>query len=349
MFTPLKVPTLLLLTLALCLTGRLSAQNQHLNIFIWSEYLDPQIVADFERQFDCKVTVDLYEDEDSMMAKLQNGGDSLYDVVVPPDHSVPAMVALNLLAPLRKEHVPHLTNVMARFLNPPFDPGNRFTVPYQWGTVGLFVRDPTGKELPATWGLLFDPRENPGPTILIDNFRDMIGAALKFEGQSLNSTDLNQLKKARDLLIQAKKLSIGFEGGVGGKNKVLAKVATVAVAYSGDAVRGMKQDPRTRYLIPKEGTEVYVDNLAIPAHAPHRDLAEKFLNFILDAKVGARLSNYTQFASPNQAARPYLNSQDLKNPAIYPPPEVMERLEFLKDLGRQTRLYDEIWTQVKSR
>jgi len=119
--------------------------------------------------------------------------------------------------------------------------------------------------------------------------------------------------------------------------------------YSGEGVRGMNEDKDTTYIIPREGGIIWVDSLAVLAKAPHRDLAEKFINFILDPRVGARLSNFTQFASPNQAAREFIRADDLNNPAIYPPSEVMSRLEFLEDLGAKTRLYDEVWTQAKSK
>jgi spermidine/putrescine transport system substrate-binding protein len=129
----------------------------------------------------------------------------------------------------------------------------------------------------------------------------------------------------------------------------MAKTARCAIAYSGEGARGMKEDAETAYLIPKEGSQIWVDNLAVLAKAPHRDLAEKFVNFMLEAKVGAQLSNFTQYSTPNKAALPFIRSQDLKNPSIYPPPELRAKLEVLEDLGAKTRLYDEIWTQVKAR
>ncbi|MDB6023295.1 MAG: polyamine transporter substrate-binding protein [Pedosphaera sp.] len=328
----------------------LQSAPQKLNLFIWSEYIDPKIVSQFEQEQDCKVNIDLYEDAESMLAKMQGGGASLYDVVVPPDHIVPAMVKLNLLAPLRHENIPNLTNLDEKFTSPPYDRGNRFTVAYQWGTVGLFVRQPKGEPpLTPSWALFFDPAQQAGSFVLIDSVRDMIGAALKYNGCSLNSTDPKQLKAARDLVIEAKKRSIGFEGSVGAKNKVLAKTARVAIVYSGEGVRGMTEDKETVFLIPRECSQIWLDNLAVPAHAPHRELAEKFLNFILDAKIGAQLSAFTQFASPNQAARQFIPPADLNNPAIYPPAETMSKLEFLEDLGGKTRIYDEIWTQVKAK
>ena len=325
------------------------AETARLNLYIWSEYIDPKIVADFEKQFDCKVTIDLYEDAESMLAKVQSGGVSLYDVVVPPDHIVPAMIHLKLLAPLRHENIPNLKNLDEQFANPSYDRGNRYCVAYQWGTVGIFARQPKDKPLPQTWGIFFDPKLQPGPFVLIDSVRDMLGAALKYKGHSLNSTDPQELKEARDLVLEAKKRSLGFEGSVGAKNRVLARTARAAIVYSGEGVRGVNDDAETVYFIPDEGSQIWVDNLAVLAKAPHRDLAEKFVNFILDARIGAQLSNFTQYSSPNKAALPFVRSQDLKNPTVYPPPELRAKLEVLEDLGSKSRLYDEIWTQVKAR
>lgn len=328
----------------------LFAASLKLNLFIWSEYIDPKIVAQFEKEQDCQVNIDLYEDAESMLAKMQGGGDSLYDVVVPPDHMVTAMIKLNLLAPLRHANIPNLTNLDTTFASPPYDRGNQYSVAYQWGTVGIFARQIPGQApLKATWGIFFDAKQQAGSFVLIDSVRDLVGAALKYQGHSLNSTDPGQLKAARDLIIEAKKRCVGFEGSVGAKNKVLAHTARTAIVYSGEGVRGMTEDKETAYVIPVEGSQIWLDNLAVPAHAPHRDLAEKFINFILDAKIGAQLSGYTQFASPNRAAMPFIPEADRNNPAIYPSAETKAKLEFLEDLGGKTRLYDEVWTEIKAR
>ena len=334
--------------LALLLAGCRQPKHQ-LHLFIWSEYIDPAIIASFEKQFDCKVSVDLYEDNESMIAKLAGGGDALYDIVVPTDYAVASMIKRGLLAPLRHEKIPNLNNVDPRFANLPFDPGNTYSAPYQWGTGGLYVRKPKDKPLDETWGLLFDPAKQLGPFLLVDEIRACFGAALKYRGHSLNSTNRQELLEARDLLIDAKKRSLGFEGTVGAKNRVLAKGAVLGMVSNGDASRGMKEDPETYYFVPKEGSDIWLDNLCIPAHAPDRDLAEKFINYILDARIGAQLSNFNQFASPNQAALPFVNPADLKNPAIYPTPEIMRKLEFVRDLGEQSKLYDELWTEVKAK
>ena len=338
-----------MLGLFLAAGAHLQAQTSKLNLFIWSEYIDPQIIKNFEKKFTCQVTVDLYEDESSMLAKLQGGGAALYDVVVPPGYLVPTMVKMKLLAPLRHQNIPNLHNLESRFLSAPYDVGNQYTVAYQWGTIGLYVRKPKGKAIEPSWALLFDPKQQLGPFLMMDAARETIGAALKYKGFSFNSTDVRQLKITRDLVLDAKRRSLGFESGVGGKNKVMARGAVAAMVYNGDAVRGMREDPDTVYVVPKEGSEIWVDNLAVLSQAPHRDLAEQFLNYILEPEVGAQLSNFNQFASPNQAAKPFLKPGDLQNPSIYPSKEMMSKLEFLQDLGSQARLYDEIWAQIKAK
>ncbi len=329
-------------------TAAAPAEDCQLNLYIWSEYIDPQIIKDFETQNNCKVTIDQYEDNESMVAKLQGGGDALYDVVVPGQYIIPVMVKLNLLAPLRKGNIPNFANVDDRFLNPKFDPGNQYSVPYQWGTVGIYARKQPGKEVPRSWALLFDGSKQAGSFLLMDSIREMMGSALKYKGYSLNTNDPAQLQEIRDLMADAKKRSQGFEGGVGGKNKVLGRNVDFAVVYNGDAVRGIADDPETEYFVPDEGGVIWVDNLAVPAKAPHRDTAEKFINFILDAKVGAQLSNFNQYATPNKASRQFINAADLDNPAIYPPQSIMNKLEFVIDMGDANKLYDEVWTQVRS-
>ncbi len=272
----LSVSALIIIVTFFC-AALLRAQENKLNLFIWSEYIDPQIVKDFEAQTRAKVTIDLYEDAESMLAKVQGGGDALYDLVVPPDYMVSVMTHLNLLAPLRHEHIPNLTNLDEKFASPPFDPGNKYTAAYQWGTVGLFVRQGAGA-IDESWSAIFDPAKQPGTFVLIDSVRDMFGAALKYKGCSLNSTDAKELLEARDLILAAKKRCASFEGSVAGENKVLGRLAAAAIIYSGEGARGMAEDKGTRYFIPREGSQIWLDNLAVLARAPHRVLAEKFIN-----------------------------------------------------------------------
>lgn len=342
-----KLCILSVLTLAFVLTA--SGASKQLNLFIWSEYIDPEIVKSFEQKFDCKVNIDLYEDNESMLAKVQGGGAGLYDIVVPSDNIVPAMVKQKLLAPLRHENIPNLKNLEKKFINPSYDPNNNFSVAYQWGTLGILARRTADKPVPDSWGVLFDEKQKAGSFMLIDSVRDQVGAALKYLGYSVNSTDPKELKAARDLIIAAKKRSVGFDGSVGVKNKILAKTAQLGIVYSGEGVRAATEDTNLVYVIPKEGSILWVDNLVILSKAPHRDLAEQFLNFILSPEMGAKLSAYTQFSTPNREAKKLMKPEDLANTAVYPSAETMARLEFLTDPGAKIRLYDEVWTQIKAR
>ena len=332
---------------ALALTAR--AATPTLNLFIWSEYISPEIVADFEKTAGCKINIDLFEDSESMLAKIQNGGVALYDVVVVSDNIVPVMIKQGLLAPLRPEKIPNLKHLDEKFINPAYDPGNRFTAAYQWGTVGILARKVPGKPLPDSWAAVFDPNRQYGSFLLMDSVRDTVGAALKFKGYDVNTTEPKQLREVRDLLIAAKKRSLGFDGSVGVKNKILGKTAQVGIVYSGEGVRAATENPDLTYFVPREGSIIWVDSLAVLGKARQRDLAERFINYILEPKTGALLSNFTQFSTPNKSAKSLIKPEDLANKAVYPSADALQRLEFLEDLGSKLRLYDEVWTQVKAR
>jgi spermidine/putrescine transport system substrate-binding protein len=347
-------PVLAALLLALLLPGCSSKEpdRQVLNLYIWSEYIDPEIVEDFERQTGIDVRVGLYETNDEMIAKLQQGGGiSQYDVVVPSNNVVTEMVQLGLLQQLDHAKLPNLGNIKPRFRDPLFDPGNRYTVPYQWGTVGLLYRKDAVGDLEPSWSTILDPRKVPGRFVLIDEIRDMLGIALKSQGYAVNSRSPDEVRRAGEMVLEAKKSErfVGFDGGVGGKNKVLSRVADLAIVYNGDALRAMEEDPDVAFLVPHEGSILWLDTLAVPRQAPNPEAAHKFVNYLLSGPVGAKLSAYTRYASPNAAALALIDKADLNNAAIYPSETVMEQLEYLDHLGDAARLYDEVWTAVKSR
>lgn len=321
--------------------------RQQLNLLIWPDVLDPKVVAEFEERFNCRVTVDRFDNPEAMMTKLAGGGVSTYDLVMPSNTTLPIMVKRGLLRPLRWSEIPNRTNLDPEFTNPPFDQMNQYGVPYAWGTTGLFIRRPQGRAVEETWGLIFDPAKQLGPFLLLGDMRPCLGAALRYKGFSSNTTNREELIQARDLLIDAKKRSLGFESSLGCKNRVLAKGAVLGMAYT--EVLGSEEDAETFYFVPKEGSEIWWDLLSIPAQAPHAALAEKFLNYFLEARIAARNCKFTRNATPNRAALEFLDPKDRNNPAIYPPPEIRQRLEFNQDLGEVTPLYDEIWTQVKAR
>jgi spermidine/putrescine transport system substrate-binding protein len=323
--------------------------NKILNLFIWSEYIDPTIIKDFEKQFGAKVNVSLYESNDDLLAKLKAGGSNQYDIVVPSDFVIPLMVKQKLLLTLDKSKIPNLKNLGSKFKNPPYDPGNTYTAAYQWGFVGLVYRSDRIKTPPTSWSVVFDQSKQQGPFVLMDSMREMLGITLKYLGKSANTINTTELKAAGAALTEAKGRALGFDGGVGGKNKVVGKQANYAVVYNGDAVKASEEDKNVAFVVPNEGGMYFLDSMAIPAGAPNAALAHQFINFILDPKIGARLSNYNRYASPNDAAKPFITKADLNNPAIYPNASVMAKFELVNDIGASSKLYDAVWTKVKSK
>ena len=327
------------------------AQPKELRLYTWTEYIEPAIVSDFEKQTGIKVRITYYESNEELLAKLQAGGVSQYDVVVPSDFIIPSMIQLKVLQPLDKSKIPNLKNIDPKFANPPFDPGNQYTAGYLWGTVGLMYNTEVFKTAPTSWAVLFDEKQQKGRFTLMDSQREMLGIGLRYVGQSINSTDTASIKKVIDTMLAAKKSknSLGFQGGVSATKALLAGQAVAAVVYNQDALRTAEGNPKFGFTIPKEGSTLFLDNMAIPAKAPNPDAAHKFINFLLDAKIGARLANYQNSATPNAAAKPLMKPQLLKNPAVWPTPEQMKVLEFILSQGKNDKLYDQAWTQVKSR
>lgn len=347
----IAMPLAFALALVGCKPKAESSAIPELHLYIWSEYIDPAIVADFETKYHCKVVIDMYESNEQMVAKLQAGGTSQYDLVVPSDFILPSMIRLGLLQPLVKDSIPNLANLKPEFASPPYDTGNTYSVAYQWGTVGLIYSKPKLPDYNGSWDAIFKAVPGKTPFLLMDSEREMIGVALAYLGKSMNSTSKDDLEAAAKLLIEAKhnKSFLGFEGGVGGKNKVAAGAAAMAIVYNGDAVKAILADSTLAFSLPKEGAVRWVDNLAIPAKAPQKELALQFMNFILDPKVGATLSNFNQYSTPNAASMPFIDSASLANPAIYPDSATSARLQFILDLADRNQIFSETWKIAKTR
>lgn len=324
---------------------------QRLNVLIYSEYLDPSIPKLFEKETGIKVEIDTYESTDEMMLRLQRGnGANHYDLVVVTDYMVPVLAKMKLIQPLEHGNIPNIRNISKTFMNPPYDRENIYSLPYQWGTVGIMYRDDLMSKVDPTWGLIFNPGLQPGPFVLINSMRDLIGAALKYQGHSINSRKKAELQKAEELIIATKrsKKYRGFDGGVGGKNKILAGDAAAAIVYNGDAVRAMKKDKRVGFIVPKEGSILWVDVMAVMAGAKNWGGAHAFINFILDPKIGAMLSDFNRYATPNAASLPLVRKKDRQDQGIYPSAAVMKKMEFLEDVGKDNDLYLKGWKAIKT-
>jgi spermidine/putrescine transport system substrate-binding protein len=315
-------------------------------VFMYSEYIDPDLVERFQKETGLKVVLDTYENTETMMSKVASAGDQ-YDVVVVSDHAIPTMAAKGAFRPLDMAKIPNAKNVDARFAKPPYDPQGRWSLPYQWGTMGLVYRKDKLPKFVPSWAAVLDPARQPGPVVLIDSMRDLMAAALFFKGFSPNTRSASELKAAGDLLRSARtKRMVGFYGSPDSVAKVLAGDAWVAIAYNGDAVA--KLDEKTEYAVPKEGTIVWVDAMTIPAKAPNPDGASRFMDFILRPDVGAQLSNYLAYATPNEASLSMIDASVRDDPRVYPTSEQQARMVMLEDVMEATSWYDQVWTRIKA-
>jgi len=342
--------TLAAVLIVVLAAGFAAGESTGLTVFMYSEYIDPAIPKQFTATTGTPVTIDVYEESEEMLGKLKAGGSGQYDVIIASDFVIPALIALKLVRPLDLAKVANAANVAPAFQKPPFDPDGRYSLPYQWGTDGIIYRTDQVSG-PISWSLLIDPARQPGPFYLLDTARDQLGIALLLAGKSMNSRLPAYVAAAGEALVRAKqaKKCLGFSGGVAGKNKVAAGEAVAAIVYNGDAVKAMAETPGLGFAIPIEGSTLTTDCMLISAKSANPDAAHAFINHILDAKVGAQLSNFNRYATPNAAAMPFIDAKDRANPAIYPPPEMMRKLERLSDLGKDNRLYEEVWGAVKSR
>jgi spermidine/putrescine-binding protein len=320
-----------------------------LHVYNWSEYIDPQIYADFEEEFGVRVIEDTFASNEELLAKLQAGATG-YDVIVPSDYMVEIMIGEGLLAEVDRENIPNISNIDAKFADPPYDPGMVHCVPYQWGTTGIGYNGDAFDEPPDSWAYLFDPDlagQNSGKITMLNDPRESFGAALKYLGYSVNTTNEDELTQARELLMQQKSGVYAYDSDQY-EDLLSADETVLALGWSGDFFMVAEEDERIWYAIPKEGGVIWADNLCIPDSAPNKYTAEVFINYLLRPEVGAAISNYTWYASPNAAAEEFIDAEILEEPAIYPPPEVMAKLEWLEDVGETTTLYERMWTEVKA-
>ena len=324
-----------------------------LSLLIFPEYLDEKIIRDFETKNKARLRMTMYDSTEEMESKLAYAGaDNQYDVVVMASQIVPRMVRRGLVRDLDHAQLPDLKNLEPRFSGPSFDDGNKHAVPYQWGTVGLIYNKKKFPNLEPSWGVILDPQKVVGTFELMDEMRDMLGVVLKQRGFSSNTTVPEEIREAGRVLKEVKKhpKCLGFKAGVGATQDVKGGSVDMAVAWNGDAQKVVQEDKEQRltFIIPKEGSVIWVDVMTIPPKAPNPALAYKFINHILAPEAGAQLSLFTKYASPNTAAQAKLPPEERNNLLSYPPREVSERLEHHRDLGEAATIFDEVWTAVKS-
>lgn len=321
-------------------------EGQTLSVYNWSTYVAEDTISNFEALCGVTVQYSIYGSNEEMMAILRQGNPG-YDIVVPTDYAIALMASEGLLEPLNHENIPNLVNISPELLDSPFDPGNQYSVPYQWGTIGLgYNRTKLGGDI-STWAEVF---AYDGPVAWLEDPRGMFGVALAMLGYDPNTSDPAEITAARDFLIEngSNVVAIAQDDG---QALLAAGEVDIVVEYSGDIFTIMAECECEdfNYVIPSEAAVIWVDNLAIPAGAPNHALAEVFIDYILHPQVGADISNYTAYATPNQAALDLglIDEELLANPGIYPDEETRSRLFFIEDNPDGDQLINDAWNEIK--
>jgi spermidine/putrescine transport system substrate-binding protein len=318
-----------------------------LNVYNWTTYIDPAVITEFEQKNNIKINYETYKSNEELYEKLK-AGSKVYDLIFPSDYMVNIMIKENLLYPLNFDNIPNLKNIDLKFFNTPFDPEGKYSVPYQWGTIAIGYNQEVITNKPDSWGILFDPKYKNRVALLDDN-RAVLGAVLMYLGFDANTTNPEEINQAKDYLLKFKDNIATFAPDTG---DVLLNQGEVdlAMEYSGDIFQVMEENPKINFVIPKEGALISSDNMAIPTNATHKELAEKFINFVLEPEIGAKISNFIKYASPNREsiALNLINPEQLNNPAIYPPSELFGKLTYIGEVDSATQVYDQAWTEIKS-
>jgi len=323
-----------------------SQSNETLYYFTWSDYVDQDLLAGFTRKTGIQVRVDTFSSNEELLAKVQ-GGATGYDVVVPSDFMASIMANQGLLAPLDLKRIPNAGLVEPFLRNLPFNPRFEHALPYLWGTVGIGYDSFVIPTPPTSWGVLWDPKYK-GRISLLNDQREVLGMALRAMGRSLNSQDPDLIQQAKQKLIEQKPLVRIYTSETFDHLLVTGDVV-LAHAWGGPVARAMRERPSIRYVIPQEGGTIWADCLAILRTSPRQMLAMEFINYLLEADVAVATSNRLLFASSNRLVKARVKPSVRDNPAVYPSEEVIQRMEWMQDVGEAIRYYDRAWTELKVR
>jgi spermidine/putrescine transport system substrate-binding protein len=322
--------------------GLLNAQARQVNVFNWDTYIGPDTISEFSAATGIAVRYDLFASSDELFGRLREGNPG-YDVIYPSNDFVERMIVADMLVPLDHSRIPNMANLEPSFTDPRFDPGRRFSMPYFWGTIGIGYRKTVAQ--PTSWSLLFDSDEHAGRISLL-NDKNTIQAALLYLGYSLNTEDPAEIDEAAELLIRQKP-NIKTFGPDNGQDLLIAGEVDLCLEWNGDILQVMAEDDELSYVVPAEGAMLWEDAMAIPKDGPNPDEAHEWINYILEAEVHGAIATYVRYPLPNKAAKAFIPEEDLNNPAIYPPEEVMAKLEVSVYKGEEIEsLYEQALTRV---
>jgi spermidine/putrescine transport system substrate-binding protein len=337
-----------------------SAGGNELRLYNWNNYLAEDTAKAFEAACGCKLVQDYYSDNEELLAKLAAGATG-YDMLVPTGNAVQTLIAQNALRELDHAKIKGLDNIKPEFRDEWFDPGNRYSVPYAYSVTLLGYNVEKMKELGIptdSWAAIFEPKyleRMAGKVTVLDSQRELFAAALVYLGYSVNETDEDKLRAARDLILRAKPYWAAFNASSYIKELTIGNI-WLAHGYSNDMfqaaqdARNAKRPFTIGYSTPREGAVLAVDNMVLHKTGPRPELAYAFINFMLEGKNAAQLSNMIGSGNPNAAAMPFIEPQVKDNPAVFPSAEGMKKLQQLRDLPRkERRLLNRFWTEIKVR
>ena len=345
--------------LALAVIALTANAKDQLHLYNWNNYIAPETVKRFEEQCKCEVVQTYYSDNEELLAKLAAGAKG-YDVLVPTSNAVQALIKGGQLKPIDKSQLPNLKNIDPAYLNTPFDPDNKYSVPYAMSLTVIGYNDQKIKELGLptdTWAVVFDPKyveKIKGRVTVLDSSSELFAAALKHLGYSSTDVEEAHWKQAVDLIKKAKPFWAAFNASSYIKELTVGNIWLVH-GYSNDIFQAnldAQAAGRPFHILhglPKEGAVLAVDNMVIHKDAPRPDLAHKFMNFMLEGRNSAELTNLIGSGNPNKEAIKYIKPEILKNPAIFPDKAMTSKLEQLKDMTpAQRRLRNRMWTEIKA-
>lgn len=319
-----------------------SSGPKTLYLYAVSAYFPEKILKAFEAKYNCHVQYDYFSGNEELLAKLQAGA-SGYDVLVPSDFTIKALGSSGLIVELDRTKIPNFKNIAPEFLGAPYDPENKYSVPYKWGTTGFVYNTDKIKENLTSWDQVFQPKYS-GRVSLLDDPREAIGAQLFSLGFSVNSINADELKQARELFMKRKRMVKVF--ATDPRQILQSGDVWIAQAFSGDAAQVKKENPAFKYVVPTGGAVIWVDTLTISKGARNIDLAYKFINFMLEPEIEKMNVSEILYASPNRMVEDANFDESLK--PSYTRKLDLRRLEFIKDLGIDGQKWDQLWTEIKS-
>ncbi len=325
--------------------GSKTASKGVVNVYNWGEYIDTDLITQFEQETGIKVNYKTYESNEQMYSVLKQGGVS-YDVVVPSDYMVSRMIQEDMLAPLDYSKIPNFSLISDSMKKRNYDPDNKYSVPYMWGTLGIIYDSTVVGEIDS-WGALFDAK-NSGKILMIDNSRDAMGIALKYLGYSMNTTDKTELDKAYALLKEQKPLLQGYV-----MDQVFDKLesgeAPIGVYYAGDYLTMHQENPNLKFCLPKEGSNLFGDAMCVLKNAENKENAEAFINFMSGTEQSMANSKFIGYTSPNKEVESKIDIDAFTRSIMYPDETALAKCERYINLPQDTLdYYDKLWVELKS-